>query len=59
MQLVYFWIEKNGVLENQGINFNSGFYFKMKKDDDIYVLERKREKEKKFLKAFLEKKLKI
>lgn len=57
MQLVYFWIEKNGVLENQGINFNSGFYFEMKKDDDIYVLERKREKEKEIPKSFFGEKI--
>lgn len=57
MQLVYFWIEKNGVLENQGINFNSGFYFEMKKDDDIYVLERKRGKEKEIPKSFFGEKI--
>ncbi|MGL4763953.1 MAG: AAA family ATPase [Aeromonas sp.] len=45
MQLVYFWVEKYGVLENQGINFNSGFYFEMRKDDNKYILERKEEKE--------------
>lgn len=47
MQLVYFWIEKYGILENQGINFNSGFHFEMRKDNNKYILERKEEKEKK------------
>lgn len=47
MQLVYFWIEEYGILKEQGINFNSGFYFEMKKDNSQYILERKKEKEKK------------
>lgn len=46
MQLVYFWIEKYKTLENQGVNFNSGFYFEMRKYNDKYILERKVEKEK-------------
>lgn len=47
MQLVYFWIEEYGILKEEGINFNSGFYFEMKKDNSQYILERKKEKEKK------------
>ena len=47
MQLVYFWIEEYGILKEQGVNFNSGFYFEMKKDNNKYILERKKEKEKK------------
>ncbi|MGL5902147.1 MAG: NB-ARC domain-containing protein, partial [Cetobacterium sp.] len=57
MQLVYFWIEKYGVLENQEINFNSGFHFEMRKDNNEYILERKKEKEKKIPKNFFEEKL--
>lgn len=57
MQLVYFWIEKYGVLENQEINFNSGFHFEMRKDNNEYILERKKEKEKKIPKIFFEEKL--
>lgn len=44
---MYFWIEEYGVLKEQGINFNSGFHFEMRKDNSQYILERKKEKEKK------------
>lgn len=52
MQLVYFWIEEYGILKEQGVNFNSGFYFEIKKYNDTYILERKQEKEKKIPKYF-------
>lgn len=52
MQLVYFWVEEYGILKEQGVNLNSGFYFKMIKDDKGYILERKEEKEKKITKFF-------
>ena len=52
MQLVYFWIEEYGILKEQGVNFNSGFHFEIKKYNDTYILERKQEKEKKIPKYF-------
>ena len=52
LQLVYFWVEEYGILKEQGVNLNSGFYFKMIKDDKGYILERKEEKEKKITKFF-------
>lgn len=52
MQLVYFWIERNRVLENQEINLNSGFHFKIRKYNNTYILEREKEKEKKIPKSF-------
>ena len=62
MQLVYFWIEKYGVLKEQEINFNSGFQFKMEEVEDInsrkkYVLKRERDKEKKIPKNFFGKRI--
>lgn len=52
MQLVYFWIENHDILEEQEINFNSSFYFKMRKYGNSYILERRREREKKIPKNF-------
>lgn len=39
MELVYFWIEKFGDKNNQDINFNQNYTFKVKKQDEKYFLK--------------------
>ncbi len=39
MELVYFWIEKFGDKNNQDINFNQNYTFKVEKQDEKYFLK--------------------
>lgn len=39
MELVYFWIEKFGDKNNQDINFNQNYTFKVEKQDEKYLLK--------------------
>ena len=39
MELVYFWLEEFGDKNNQDINFNQNYTFKVEKQDEKYFLK--------------------